>query len=651
MPVQRSLVTTIGVVFVTLLLSWNSSLLSPTAIVVPPVIGQNNTALFLVTSDYGLSNVHVATAQALLERHAHVQLHFGSFAPMASRLKRLSSHIKGTDGKEIVFHPVNGLSVYDTCRTFGKNTSNSIHPPGWAGINHLCKDIQLFISPWSAEDHLAIYEQIATIIDDVNPAIVVLDTLFRPAIDATRDKNRLHAIISPNTLIENFPTQQPGGQFLWKYPAMGSGLQYPVPWSKIPENVVLNLQLISAMLRMPEIHEKKAYLKSKGFKDPINFLALHRPDVPWLSQTMPEASIPVEVIPQNVTCTGPITLSLSTASEQDEELASWLTKAPTILVNLGSGFEFSEERAITMAGAIARVLQGSNVQVSWKLKKESSYDDRFLEPLLPFTNAGRVRVERWLAVDPPSLLDSGHIIASVHHGGSGCYHEAISAGIPQVILPLWLDLYGFAQLVEYIGVGVWGCRENSPTWTLILAVRDEEAGEAARDKLASRHQQSTSEIEVWKLDMSDYDSIIAFAKRADALAGLDVVILNAGVCKAIEVFNASTGYEEDIQSFSLPTISHACSGGPPLLVLGLLSKRPSGKALSPTALYWRLQDKAASLLLISRSSTDDYWLASHRMARLVYTEEGEALSQSLWDEVVFEFSFADAGDIMSHISA
>ncbi|KAI0202027.1 hypothetical protein F4808DRAFT_450008 [Astrocystis sublimbata] len=442
-----------------------SLLLSPTSNAIPPVVGQNNTALFLVTSDYGLSNVHVATAQALLERHPYIQLHFSSFTPMASRLERLSSHIQSPHG--IVFHPLDGMSVMDTCRTFGKNISNSIHPPGWAGICNLCKDMQLYVSPWRGEEHLAIYEQIGKIIDKVDPALIVLDTLFRPAIDATRDKNRLHAIISPNTLIENFPAEQPWGKMFWKYPAMGSGLPYPLPLSKIPENIVLNLKFISTMVRMPEIKEQQAYLKSKGLKDPINFFALYRPNVPWISQTMPGASIPLDFIPRNVTCAGPITLSLGTVSEQDEELAGWLTEAPTstILVNLGSGYEFSEKNAIMMAEAIAKVLRATKLQVLWKIKKESSYEDGFLDPLRPFVEAGRVKVERWLAADPSSLLESGHIIASVHHGGSGCYHEAISAGIPQVILPLWLDLYGFAQLAEYAGIGVWGCRETSPTWT------------------------------------------------------------------------------------------------------------------------------------------------------------------------------------------
>jgi hypothetical protein len=40
-----------------------------------------------------------------------------------------------------------------------------------------------------------------------------------------------------------------------------------------------------------------------------------------------------------------------------------------------------------------------------------------------------------------------------------------SAGLPQVILPLWADLYNFAALAETIGVGVWGCKETTPDWT------------------------------------------------------------------------------------------------------------------------------------------------------------------------------------------
>ena len=37
--------------------------------------------------------------------------------------------------------------------------------------------------------------------------------------------------------------------------------------------------------------------------------------------------------------------------------------------------------------------------------------------------------------------------------------------MPQIVLPLWADLYTYAQLAEQIGVGIWACRETSPDWT------------------------------------------------------------------------------------------------------------------------------------------------------------------------------------------
>lgn len=81
---------------------------------------------------------------------------------------------------------------------------------------------------------------------------------------------------------------------------------------------------------------------------------------------------------------------------------------------------------------------------------------------------------------------------------------------------------------------------------VILAVRSEAKGEAARQDL-SRVGTLPGAIEVWKLDLSSYDSIIAFSERAKSLELLNLVILNAGIFKVSEVFHGTTGYEEDIQ--------------------------------------------------------------------------------------------------------
>lgn len=44
-------------------------------------------------------------------------------------------------------------------------------------------------------------------------------------------------------------------------------------------------------------------------------------------------------------------------------------------------------------------------------------------------------------------------------------NDLFRAGVPHIILPLWADLYGFASLADDIGIGVWGCRDTSPSWT------------------------------------------------------------------------------------------------------------------------------------------------------------------------------------------
>ena len=79
-----------------------------------------------------------------------------------------------------------------------------------------------------------------------------------------------------------------------------------------------------------------------------------------------------------------------------------------------------------MANALAEVLAKSNVQVLWKLKRQGEYSDEFLEPLRPHIAADRVRVVDWLSADIYSILQTGDVIAFVHHGGSNCYHEAIA---------------------------------------------------------------------------------------------------------------------------------------------------------------------------------------------------------------------------------
>ncbi|KAI1410614.1 hypothetical protein F5Y13DRAFT_202088 [Hypoxylon sp. FL1857] len=474
-----------------------------------PVTGLNNTVLFISNSELGLSNVQVASAYALLERHPEVQVHFASFTPMASRLRRISEYgrQKTSATREVVFHELPGQRTFVSAMVkAGRTLASMIHPPGYAGISTIVGTATFIVSPWSGEDHFTLYQEITDIIDEVDPALVVLDPFFRPGIDAARMRNRLYAFISPNPPIDTFPLEQPYRHWLWKYPIMGSGISYPVPWRRLPENIYLNLRYHYAMVVMPYYRDIQKFLYSKGLTDRVTFYNLHRSNVPWFTTSLPGASIPLDVIPPNVTCVGPITLSLSTAEEQSPSLAEWLSHAPTVLINLGGLYPWSEDQAAAMAQAVADVLSTTaDLQVLWKLLKAPSddsgatYNDTFAAPLRPFIDSGRVRIEPWLEVDPPSLLETGHIIASVHHGGSGSFNEALGTGVTQMALPQWLDHYSFAQLAEDIGVGVWGCRETSPKWTaaclrdaLSTVVGHDEISMAMREKVKQFGDQAQS---------------------------------------------------------------------------------------------------------------------------------------------------------------
>lgn len=192
------------------------------------ITGRNNTALFLVAEHHGLSNVHLATAQSLLERYPDIEVQFASFPKLARKFPRLSAlaQKKQPLARDIAFHGLTRGRSYVDALLDGmlggyddEGLSNMVYPPGLPGIEVLATGLQQILSPWPAEEHLALHDEIAALIDELDPAVVVLDTIFGPAIEATRGRNRTHAFITPNTLIDNFLADQPYGQMFWKYPA------------------------------------------------------------------------------------------------------------------------------------------------------------------------------------------------------------------------------------------------------------------------------------------------------------------------------------------------------------------------------------------------------------------------------------------------
>lgn len=96
--------------------------------------------------------------------------------------------------------------------------------------------------------------------------------------------------------------------------------------------------------------------------------------------------------------------------------------------------------------------------------------------------------------------------------------------------------------------------------TVILAVRSIPKGEAAKKSI----EESTGikhVVQVWKLDMASYQSVLDFATRAEELKRLDIAVLNAGInAGKYEIF------EQDESTLTINVVSTF------LLALALLPK-------------------------------------------------------------------------------
>lgn len=189
----------------------------------PPVRGIDNTVLFFALAESGQINVQLATAQALLQLRPNLEIHFASFDKMKDRIARVSSFARKSNPavRDIVFHSIPGPD-----RIAGRERQTNCtllveclaHPPGARGAAHLAAQMELWLWPWSGEEHVALYQHSLEVIQQVNPAVVVVDYAFRPPLDAVEHLNRVHVVISPLAAANLFANAQPWLSGLWKYP-------------------------------------------------------------------------------------------------------------------------------------------------------------------------------------------------------------------------------------------------------------------------------------------------------------------------------------------------------------------------------------------------------------------------------------------------
>ncbi|BBX45014.1 glycosyltransferase [Mycobacterium cookii] len=151
---------------------------------------------------------------------------------------------------------------------------------------------------------------------------------------------------------------------------------------------------------------------------------------------------------------GPLTLELP--ADTDEEVLSWIADGtPPIYFGLGSTPVSCPDETVGMAVAAC-------AQLGERLLVCSGPND--FSHLEHFDHVKVVSAVNHAAVFPACR-------AIVHHGGAGTTAAALRAGVPMLILWLWLDQPVWAAAIEQLKVGVARCFSQTTERTLVADLR------------------------------------------------------------------------------------------------------------------------------------------------------------------------------------
>ncbi|KAJ4857933.1 hypothetical protein T069G_08830 [Trichoderma breve] len=440
------------------------------------------TILFFTNSDYGQANVVLAAAYELAILANDVEIHIASFEGLEQAALKTNQLVVDISpckpSSRLIFHRLHGRSQFEACIGPDVDLFKAYdRPPTFFNAARTILCIEGIMQPWSSEEFVDLYQQSLHILSNVKPDLTVIEPLFTPGLTLCNHLGINWIVLAPNTIKDFAVPLQPRLAALWKYPIVCSGMPFPLPIYLIPANIALNLTLlknrVGESIQLMTANELGVL---KPAPTGLRILVANSADLDY----------PFDILPSHVVPCGPIIRPSLELSKVDQSLENWLAREPTVYVNLGTHLTMSKSEAVEMAAAFRQFLdmadaKGRKLQILWKLKIKSVASEDKLVPssleqheedvykaihrhLGKEMDNDQIRLTNWVTAEPKSVLESGHIICSVNHGGASSFNEALCAGVAQLVLPGWADCYDFANRAELIGIGRWGNKKAKPRW-------------------------------------------------------------------------------------------------------------------------------------------------------------------------------------------
>lgn len=408
--------------------------------------------LLLSCSEHGQANVFLATAHELIHRHSNLSLHYGTFPDLKRAVDETSSYAVRTaphqHAKPIVFHALSGPTQFDAMIRHSNIGNFIAQPPRRDRPSDAVQTLIATFNSWDGPEYVEVYRSISAVVTEVKPDVVVIDTNLPPALAYCQQEGVNFVILTPNTLKEALGSVQPAWDVFTKYPFAASGLEYPLPWYQVLRNIMFILRFIYVMATYKRGAEIAAYVKQVLGVEALGATEMWVPKPEWgkprlLANSRKETDFPLDYSParhrHTLTACGPIIMAAPPIEEADPELAKWMAGGPVVFICLGTHFIMTEELALQMASALKALFSRAEstgvmkgLRVLWKLRRpkgEKTYSidegSAVYEILGEYMREDRVKVSSWLEATPISILESGHVVCSVNHGGASSYNEAV----------------------------------------------------------------------------------------------------------------------------------------------------------------------------------------------------------------------------------
>ncbi|KAJ5833214.1 hypothetical protein N7474_001525 [Penicillium riverlandense] len=426
-----------------------------------PIAGQK--VLFLTNSDHEQSKAFLATCQSLTQ-HPFVDIHLASFTELKDEVSNLPP-----GPSRVSFHPIKGTPYAKRLELEEYRLSPFSHSPGYRGAPASRKDFPTSQVPWNGTEYLEMYRSILDVIKAVDPTLVVIDPMLRQANDAVLQLGYQYMVLSTRNLRDVLITQQPAGKMIREFPAIGSGLSSPLPWYIVPYNAYLWLQRAFTTVFSSHLHRLKSCRQRHGVANPVNLVDWYRGEVTVLITSSLEIEYPISVPPNVIAC-GPIVQLAPPLTSQDQLWKDYLEcprhdfRHPILLIDLQSLTE-ADAREIAQT-LVFILLEYKHLHVLWNINNqtEDSRTDYVHSVIdaISLISHHRTRKSQLHPAGIASLLTSEAVSCIVHRGETGLFHDALTSGVPQLLLPKWQSDYDYAVQAEWLGVGRWANRAHAP---------------------------------------------------------------------------------------------------------------------------------------------------------------------------------------------